>query len=73
MTAREVCLVCIAGFSAYTVSYAPPSLGCSVGILCLLSTFLSIQLAMDGTAIELTSVDCLAQHSNLVFLPELYN
>lgn len=73
MTVRKVCLACIADSSACTVSYTPPSLECSVCILCLLSTFLSIQLAIDGTAIELTSVDCLTQHSNLVYLQELYN
>lgn len=73
MTVCKVCLACIADSSACTVSYAPPSLGCSVCILCLLSTFLSVQLAIHGTAIELTSVDCLAQHSNLVFLQEPYN
>lgn len=40
-------------------------------LLCLLSTFLSILPAIVGTTIELTSVDCLAQCSNLVFLQEL--
>lgn len=69
MTVCEVCLVCISDSSACTVSDAPPSLECSVCILCQLSTFLSIQLAINGTAIELTSVDCLAQLSSLVCLP----
>lgn len=44
-------------------------------LYCLPSTFLSLQLAIYGTAIEyeITSVGCLLQHSNLVCLQELYN